>query len=101
MGALRAWQVLHGYNDWLVPSTKVCDVRWSSPVQGLKANVERYRNSPVMHHAVPDSYKPVLFTNGFRVQFPLPKKPIKCMPVQRASNRRSGSRQRFVVVTER
>jgi RNA recognition motif-containing protein len=87
--ALRAWQVLHGYNDWLVPSTKVCDVRWSSPVQGLKANVERYRNSPVMHHAVPDSYKPVVFTHGVRVQFPLPKKPIKCMPGQRAFNRRS------------
>merc|ERR1712019_103008 len=53
--ALRAWQLLHGYNEWLVPSAKVCDVCWSNPVQGLKANVNRYRNSPVMHHKVPDS----------------------------------------------
>lgn len=87
--ALRAWKLLHGYNDWLVPSAKICDVCWSSPVQGFRANVQRYRNSPVMHHKVPDSCKPVVFSNGMRIQFPAPKKPIKCMPVQKASKRHS------------
>jgi RNA recognition motif-containing protein len=81
--ALRAWQCLHGYNDWFVPSAKTCDVCWSNPVQGLKANIDRYRDSPVMHHHVPDLYKPVVLTNGVRAPFPPPKKPIKCMPVKK------------------
>jgi RNA recognition motif-containing protein len=90
--ALRAWDLLDSYNDWLVPSVKVCDVCWSNPVQGLKANVNRYRNSPVMHHKVPDSYKPAMFSNGVEVEFPAPKKPIKCMPVQKAPQRRSATK---------
>merc|ERR1712226_1484683 len=62
--AVRAWQLLDGFKDWFVGSTKVCEARWSNPVQGLTANVQRYRNSPVMHDKVPDSYKPVVFSNG-------------------------------------
>merc|ERR1712046_476124 len=62
--ALRAWNLLDAYDDWVVPSTKVCEVRWSCPVQGLEANVQRYRNSPLMHSQVPDSYKPVIFSDG-------------------------------------
>jgi len=83
--AVRAWQLLDGYNDWLVGSTKVCEVRWSNPVQGLNANVQRYRNSPLMHEKVPDSYKPVVFSNGVRVEYPAPKKPIKYFPGKKVS----------------
>merc|ERR1712187_211500 len=81
--ALRAWQSLDNYKDWAVPSTKTCEVRWSMPVQGLKANVQRYRNSPLMHQQVPDSYKPMVFSNGLRVEYPAPKKPIKFMPAKK------------------
>lgn len=85
--ALRAWERLIGYKSWFVPSTKTCDIRWSYPVQGLAANVERYRNSPVMHPHIPDLYKPMVLSNGTRVPFPAPRKSIKCMPLQKASVR--------------
>jgi hypothetical protein len=86
--ALRAWELLDGYRDWFVPSTKVCEVRWSTPVQGFNANVQRYRNSPLMHPRVPDSYKPVVFSRGARIEYPAPKKPIKYMPGKRVANNR-------------
>merc|ERR1712232_302589 len=86
--ALRAWQLLHGYKDWLVPSTKTCEVRWSGSVQGLKANVQRYQDSPVMHHLVPDAYKPIVFSNGVRAEYPAPKKPIKYMPMKKGAKHR-------------
>jgi len=86
--AVRAWELLDGYKDWFVGSTKVCEVRWSTPVQGLKANVQRYRNSPLMHHHVPDAYKPMVFSNGARMEYPAPKKPIKYMPAKKPSKHR-------------
>jgi RNA recognition motif-containing protein len=86
--ALRAWQLLDNFSDWQVPSTKTCEVRWSTPVQGYKANVQRYRNSPMMHHQVPDVYKPVVFSNGLRAEYPAPKKPIKYMPAKKVSKNR-------------
>jgi RNA recognition motif-containing protein len=86
--ALRAWQLLDNFSDWQVPSTKTCEVRWSTPVQGYKANVQRYRNSPMMHHQVPDVYKPVVFSNGLRAEYPAPKKPIKYMPAKKVSKSR-------------
>merc|ERR1719450_75723 len=87
--AVRAWQSLDGFKDWVVGSTKVCEVRWSNPVQGLTANVQRYRNSPLMHEKVPDSYKPVVFSNGVRVEYPAPKKPIKYFPGKKVSKHRN------------
>jgi len=87
--ALRAWQLLDNYSDWFVPSTKTCEVRWSTPVQGFKANVQRYLNSPLMHHQVPDMYKPIVFSNGLRAEYPAPKKPIKYMPAKKASKIRN------------
>lgn len=86
--ALRAWQLLDAFNDWVVPSTKVCEVRWSSPVQGLQSNVQRYRNSPLMHPQVPDSYKPVIFSDGVRIEYPAPKKPIKYVPIKKGPAKR-------------
>merc|ERR1712048_199527 len=86
--ALRAWHLLDNCKNWFVPSTKTCEVRWSMPVQGLKANVQRYRNSPLMHQQVPDSYKPMVFSNGLRVEYPAPKKPIKFMPAKKVSKKR-------------
>merc|ERR1719253_639203 len=62
--------VFQGLTRWEETSDKVCDVLWSSEQQGLPANIERYRNSPVMHDGVPEECKPVVFSNGVRVPFP-------------------------------
>jgi hypothetical protein len=52
------------------------EVCWST-VQGYPAHVERYRDSPVMHHLVPDDFKPLLFVDGQRIPFPEPTKRIR------------------------
>jgi hypothetical protein len=49
---------------------------WST-CQGMTANVERYRNSPLMHNSVPADCKPALYDErGIQVQFPAPTKTI-------------------------
>jgi hypothetical protein len=75
--ALKCFEVFEGFRAWTVPSDKVCTVTWGSPYQGLEAHIERYRNSPVMHHSIPEEWKPVLFVDGRRGVFPPPTKPIK------------------------
>merc|ERR1711988_1545769 len=67
----------NGFSEWSWQSSKVCEVSWSDALQGLRDNVERYRNIPVMHTAVPDEFKPVLFKNGKRIPFPPPTRKIK------------------------
>jgi len=66
-----------GFSDWAMPCNKVCSVSWSQPLQGLEAHVARYRNSPLMHELVPDTYRPMLFADGQRIAFPPPTKKIK------------------------
>lgn len=53
------------------------EVSWNLPLQGLSVHVRRYQNSPVMHPAVPDEFKPMVFLNGFRKVFPLATRKIK------------------------
>jgi len=60
-----------------MPGCQRCHVRLNAPVQGLEDNIERYRNSPVMHEAVPAQYKPLLFDGGVPVAFPAPTKSIR------------------------
>jgi len=67
----------HGFWRWSLPSSKVCTAAWSHPHQGLDAHIARYRNSPLMHESVPDSYRPSLFQEGSRVVFPAPTKKVK------------------------
>lgn len=81
--AQRCFDDFEGFSDWKVPSEKVCTVTWGSPYQGFEAHVERYRNSPVMHHSIPDEWKPVLFdSEGLRAAFPPPTKAIKTPKVR-------------------
>lgn len=80
--ARQFWEHFEGYRKWTVPSEKVCALNWASPVQGLHAHVERYKNSPVMHEAVPDHWKPVIFSHGQRVAFPPPTKPIRAPKIR-------------------
>mmetsp|Transcript_29340 Transcript_29340/g.45974 ORF Transcript_29340/g.45974 Transcript_29340/m.45974 type:complete len:421 (+) Transcript_29340:69-1331(+) len=68
--AIHAMEALTGFHDWKLKSNKVMQVAWSTPLQGLWANVERYKNSPVMHPDVPNEFKPLLFANGVSVDFP-------------------------------
>jgi len=68
---------LQGFSTWEVESQKVCEVAWGSPLQGLSAHVEHYRNSPAMHKSVPEMYKPVLFKDGVCQPFPAPTKAIR------------------------
>ena len=37
---------------------------WAAKTQGLKACIERYQQSPVMHKNIPDECKPVVLENG-------------------------------------
>lgn len=72
-----ARQHFQGFNKWTTAGEEVCETSWSDPYQGLAANVERYRNSPVMHESVDDEHKPVVFLGGLRQAFPAPTKLIK------------------------
>jgi RNA recognition motif-containing protein len=74
--ALRAMHTLEEFDDWIVPSQKVLHTSWSLPLQGLTANVERYRNSAVMHPDVPQHLKPLILENGSSVEFPAPTRNI-------------------------
>jgi len=78
------WNAFEGLSDWPVPSSKICRVTWSSPLQGLSEHVERFRNSPLMHATVPDECRPILLINGLRSQFPAPTKTLRA-PRPRAS----------------
>jgi len=74
--ACRFWHIFQGFYRWAIPSRKQCTLSWSNPHQGLKSNIERYRNSPIMHESVPDEYKPVMLIGGKRVGFAEPTKRV-------------------------
>merc|ERR1719384_1199996 len=59
----RLAEAMDGFSDWFTRSSKACKVT-RSDIQGLAAHVARYRNSPLMHEVVPESYRPMLFAGG-------------------------------------
>lgn len=83
--ALRVMDVMEGFTKWEKPGGKECDVVWSEPYQGLAANIERYRNSPVMGPTVHEIYKPLLFLGGKISPFPAPTKKLNPPRVRRSS----------------
>merc|ERR1712046_317515 len=68
--AQRFQEHFKGFSKWEVESDNICDITWSTVLQGLAAHVDRYRSSPVMHEDAPDEGKPVVFSNGVRAPFP-------------------------------
>jgi len=74
-----------GFTAWDVVSQKICEVSWSSVLQGVSAHVERYRNSPVMHESVPDEFRPILLLDGKRVPFPSATKSIRAPRARRST----------------
>jgi hypothetical protein len=73
----RAMRELTGFRDWKLKSHKVLEVTWSKPLQGLDSNIERYKNSSVMHPDVPDQFKPLLLADGVPVAFPPPTRSLQ------------------------
>lgn len=71
----RFMHAFHGFHDWQFTCRTVCTVSLSH-TQGLVANIERLRNSPVMGDEVPDRYRPAIFHGGERVPFPEPTRPL-------------------------
>jgi len=88
---------MEGFTNWSEPSEKVMSVGWSE-TQGLAANIERYRNSPLMHESVDDELKPALFCNGGRVAFAQPTKDIRAPRWRRSGNHSGQSRDRSMTV---
>lgn len=66
-----------GFSQWGGSSQKVCRVVPCHDNETLSERVERYRNLPVMHSSVPDSFKPVLYSAGQPVPFPAPTKRLR------------------------
>jgi len=58
----------------------LCSLEWTavwSTCQGFEANIDRYRNSPLMHHVVPNDAKPSVYDSwGNLATFPTPTKAI-------------------------
>jgi hypothetical protein len=84
---------LQGFSRWASSSTaassssagRACRVSWGDTHQGLSAQVERYRNSPVMHPSVPDHFKPALYArDGSRVPFPPATRRLRPPRIRRA-----------------
>jgi RNA recognition motif-containing protein len=92
--ATRFMEHFQGFSAWGTPSKKTCEVTLSNELQGFDAHVERYRSSPVMHESVPDEFKPVIFVDGVRIDFPPPTKPIK-QPRLRASRQKLKTARRW------
>lgn len=62
------------------------DAAWSVPLQGLAAQIARYRDSPVMHECMPVVFKPALFNRqGMRIAFPPPTKKLKPPRLRKAA----------------
>jgi len=76
------------FNNWSVASSRAADVDWSDR-QGLDSQIERYRNSPIMHAKVPDEAKPILLKDGDRVEFPPPTQPVKPLRVRQSKARKA------------
>jgi len=71
-----------GFGNWLVDSPNEAFVEWSGERQGLVGQIERYRNSAMMHQNVPDAAKPIMLQGGVRVPFPSPTQTLKPLRVR-------------------
>lgn len=58
-----------GFADWIKKSAKIGAV-CPATVNGQANNIAHWRNKPVMHHLVPERYKPILLKDGEVVPFP-------------------------------
>lgn len=76
--AQRVMAHLDGFQDWPCGHVEPCNVHWSEVLLGLEANINRYKNSRLMHPRTPDHFRPAIYQNGQRVRFPEPTRPLPC-----------------------
>ena len=81
-----AQQHFRGFTAWGMPCEEPCETSWRDPYQGFAANVERYRNSPVMHPSVADELKPILLADGVRQPYPAPTRKIRAPKITRGAS---------------
>jgi RNA recognition motif-containing protein len=79
------WQKMDGRRIEVGGSSEVCAVEWSAIHQGLRAHVDRFRNSSIMFTDVPDERRPAIYFDGMRVAFPPPTKPQAKAPAREAA----------------
>jgi hypothetical protein len=53
------------------------NIDWSDSHQGFEELIQRYRDSPIMHPSMPETSKPIIFSNGLVVPFPNPTKRVQ------------------------
>lgn len=76
--AERFLEHFQGFERWPMPAgDKRAVVHVSEALQGLEEQIERYRNSPLMHHSVPEELRPAIYQQGVRVPFPEPTAPVQ------------------------
>jgi len=61
----------------MLMKTSPNSVSFSDQRQGLDGHVANFQDSSLMHDGVPDQFKPLLFKNGRRIQFPPPTRPTR------------------------
>lgn len=75
--AERFVEYFQGFDRWQEAETRRAVVHLSEALQGLDEQIERYRNSPLMHPSVSDDLRPAVYRHGVRVPFPEPTAPIR------------------------
>lgn len=83
--AQRFMVEFQGFYNWTQPcivGRLAAHVEWSGERQGLHGQIERYRNSAMMHNTVVDEAKPILLSNGVRLPFPEPTQIVKPLRVR-------------------
>merc|ERR1711937_1110853 len=53
------------------------NIDWSDSHQGFDELIQRYRDSPIMHPSMPETSKPLIFSNGKVTPFPGPTKKVQ------------------------
>lgn len=90
--ARKAIAHFEGFSRWSVASSQMCTAAWSKFIQGTDALIERHRNSPIMHEAVPEVYKPAMYdTTGNQVSFPEPTKRIRMPRLRRKAKHQNSA----------
>jgi len=80
--AARFMSDFRGFSNWSVPANTEASVEWMDGNQGLNAQIERYRNSGMMHSSVSDDARPIILRDGMRIPFPAPTQPLKPLRVR-------------------
>jgi len=89
--AMRCFEVFQGFRSWAVPSPRECVVAWCAEnQQGLASNIERYRNTSLMHASVAEERKPLILVDGVPCAFPAPTRRSWRTPPQNAQRGPAG-----------